>query len=137
MVNIPNVTKCRRTTAAPGNRLKVCILAAGELAKTYFMDVLTFNGWYDYYADSLLGDFYEWFYGGMVTPTKHYAIFQGRRGQIVSPGTEVTFITEEQEPQCRLDGLVVDALSRAPGRVTVHVPPGTHEIEFDEVGGLD
>jgi hypothetical protein len=54
-------------------------LAAGEFAKTYFMDVLTFVGWYDYYSDPLLGQFYEWFYGGMVTPTRHYPIFQDCR----------------------------------------------------------
>ena len=54
-------------------------LAAGELAKTYFMDVLTFVGWRDYYSDPLLGAFYEWFYGGMVTPTRHYAVFQDCR----------------------------------------------------------
>ena len=34
-------------------------LAGSELAKTYFMDVLTRVGWHDYYADPLLGNFYE------------------------------------------------------------------------------
>jgi hypothetical protein len=54
-------------------------LAGGELAKTYFMDVLTRHGWHDYYADPLLGQFYEWFYAGMVTPNRHYPIFQDCR----------------------------------------------------------
>ena len=54
-------------------------LAGSEFAKTYFMDVLTFVGWYDYYSDPLLGKFYEWFYGGMVTPTRHFPIFQDCR----------------------------------------------------------
>ena len=54
-------------------------LAGGELAKTYFMDVLTYQGWHDYYNDPLLGAFYEWFYTGMLTPTSHYAIFQDCR----------------------------------------------------------
>jgi len=54
-------------------------LAGGELAKTYFMDVLTRAGWYDYYADPLLAEFYDWFYTGMVTPTRHYAVFQDCR----------------------------------------------------------
>ena len=51
-------------------------LAGGELAKTYFMDVLALHGWHDYYNDPLLGAFYEWFYAGMVTPTRRFAIFQ-------------------------------------------------------------
>lgn len=54
-------------------------LAGGELAKTYFMDVLTFVGWRDYYSDPLLAAFYEWFYAGMVTPTRRFAVFQDCR----------------------------------------------------------
>jgi hypothetical protein len=54
-------------------------LAGSELAKTYFMDVLTRVGWHDYYADPLLGNFYDWFYAGMVTPTRRYAVFQDCR----------------------------------------------------------
>ncbi len=54
-------------------------LAGGELAKSYFMDILTRVGWHDYYTDPLLADFYEWFYAGMVTPTRRYAVFQDCR----------------------------------------------------------
>jgi|GEM_PF-2283724 len=62
-------------------------LAGGELAKTYFMDVLTIHGWYDYYADPLMGAFYEWFYAGMLTPTKHFTIFQDCR-ELAHSGTQ-------------------------------------------------
>jgi hypothetical protein len=62
-------------------------LAGGELAKTYFMDVLTIHGWHDYYADPMMGAFYEWFYAGMLTPTKHFTIFQDCR-ELAHSGTQ-------------------------------------------------
>lgn len=65
--------------ALVGGNYAYARLAGGEFAKTYFMDVLTFVGWYDYYADPLLEKFYEWFYSGMATPTKHFPIFQDCR----------------------------------------------------------
>lgn len=54
-------------------------LAGNEIAKTYFLDVLTYIGWHDFYSDPVIRSFYEWYYEGSVTPMYTRHIFHDGR----------------------------------------------------------
>lgn len=73
--------------ALVGGNYAFARLAGSEYAKTYAMDILTFADWKDYYNDPTLAAFHEWFYAGMITPTKNYAVFHDCR-DIPHSGTQ-------------------------------------------------